>query len=60
MQAIEHKDKTICKMRYSASNFASKVEKHGILWETFYSRFFVELRKRKNNVVKHKISAFLL
>ena len=51
MQAIEHEeDKIICKLHYFASNFASKVEKHGISWKKFYLQFFVEFRERKSNL----------
>ena len=51
MQVIERKrDKIICKIRYFASNFASKVEKHEILLEKSYSRFFVEFYERKSNL----------
>ena len=61
-----YKDEIICKMRYFESNFASKVETHGISWKKILFMIFVEFRERKNklfiliyNVVKHKILALL-
>ena len=45
-----NKDEVFCKMRYFASNFTSKVEKHGLLWENSYSRFSVEFCEYKDNL----------
>ena len=43
-------DKIICNFHYYASNFASKVEKHGISQKKSYLRFFVEFHERKSTL----------